>query len=166
MAEKEVGKRMLLKSGFWYTASMFLTRGMVFITMPIFTRLMTKAQYGDFAVFCSWQSILLIFCSLEVHGTLNLARFDYSEDEYKSYITSSLSLCTLITGALFGLYIAFPHIFDKLFLMKKKYMYIMFATLFTSPALTMFQTKQRVEYKYKTSSAISITASILSPIKL
>ena len=163
MTDKVVGKRMLLKSGFWYTASVFLTRGMVFITMPIFTRLMNKAQYGDFAVFCSWQSILLIFCSLELHGTLNLARFDYSEDEYKSYITSSLSLCSLITGVLFGLYCVFPHIFDKLFLMKKEYMYVMFAYLFTAPALTMFQTKQRVEYKYKTSSAISISASIISP---
>ncbi|MBP5489019.1 MAG: oligosaccharide flippase family protein [Lachnospiraceae bacterium] len=164
MADKVVGKRLLLKSGFWYVASMFLTKGMVFITMPIFTRLMTKAQYGDFSVFCSWQSVLIIFCSLEIHGTLNLARFDYSEEEYKSYITSSLCLSTLIAGVLFGLYLAFPHMFDKLFLMKKEYMYVMFAYLFTVPAIYMFQTKQRVEYKYKVSSTISLGASILAPI--
>lgn len=164
MADKVVGKRLLLKSGFWYIVSMFLTKGIVFITMPIFTRLMTKAEYGDFTVYCSWQSILLIACSLEIYATLNLARFDYSEKEYQSYITSALGLSTMITGVLFGLYLSFPNLFDRLFLMKKEYMYVMFAYLFTMPALSMFQTKQRVEYKYKTSSTISIIAAIASPI--
>ncbi len=164
MSNETVSKRTLLKSSFWYILSMFLTRGMVFITMPIFTRLMTKAEYGDFSVYCSWQAILLIFCSLELYGTINRARFDYTEkSEFDSYISSSLLLSLIITTLLFSLYLIFPHIFDKLFLLEKKYMYVMFAYLFTMPAFNMFQTKQRIEYKYKTSSVISLSLALVSP---
>ena len=78
-----VNTKILLKSSFWYVVSNFLTRGLVFITTPIFTRLMTTKQYGDFSVFASWQSIFLVICGLEIYATLNRARF---EDVYKRQV--------------------------------------------------------------------------------
>ncbi len=165
MAERRVGKRLLLKSGFWYVLSMFLTRGMVFITMPIFTRLMSKEDYGNFYVYVTWQQILLIICSVELYGTLNRARFDFPDKKnYNCYIASTLCLSTLITGVVFVLYVLFPHLFDAFFLLDRKYMYVMFVYLFAVPALNTFQAKQRVEYRYKTSAAVSISLSILSPL--
>lgn len=165
MADKPINKKLLVKSSFWYTVSMFLTRGIGFITTPIFTRLMPKEVYGDYSVFVTWQSILLIICSIEVHVTLNRARFDYTEKkDLDSYIISSLVLTTALTGVVFLLYMFFPHLFERLFLLDRKYMYVMFAYLFAVPALNMFQTKQRIEYRYKVSSTISITIALLSPL--
>lgn len=164
MSEK-VNRSLLLKSGFWYVVSSFLTKAMVFITMPIYTRLMSKEEYGDFSVFASWQAILVIVCGLEIYSTLNRARFDFTEeDALDSYITSSLTLSTLFTGVLFLFYLIFPHIFDRLFLLDRKYMFIMFAYLFALPAFSMFQMKQRVTYKYKLSAAISFGLSMASAI--
>lgn len=165
MSNKVVGKRTLLKSGFWYVVSMFLTRGMVFITMPIFTRIMTKEEYGNFSVFVSWQTILLIICSVDLYGTLNRARFDYPKaNDFHSYISSCLSLSFLITITVFIAYSIFPRYFDRFFLLNRSYMFVMFAYLLTVPALNMFMTMQRIEYRYKTSSAISISVAILSPV--
>lgn len=165
MGKERIDKKLLVKTSFWYTLSMFLTRGIGFITTPIFTRLMTKEQYGDFAVYASWQSILLTICSLELDGTINRARFDYPEKkDFHSYVSSALVLTSLITGVIFALYMIFPHIFDRFFLIDRKYMYIMFAYLFANPAARVFQTTQRIEYKYKVSSAISISVALLSPI--
>ncbi len=165
MAEKKIGKRLLLRTSFWYVLSMFLTRGMVFITMPIFTRLLSKEDYGNFYVYVTWQQILLIICSVELHGTLNRARFDFPEKkEFQSYIASTLCLSSFITAAFFIIYLAFPHTFDSFFLLDKKYIYILFLYLLFVPALNTFQSKQRVEYRYKTSSAISISLAVLSPI--
>lgn len=165
MEEKKISTKLLFKSSFWYTVSNFLTRSMTFITIPFFTRLFTKEQYGNFTVFASWQIILLSICGLEGYSTLNRARFDYSgEGEIDGYITSSLVLSTLFTGIIFILYIKYPTLFDGLFLMERKYMFMMFFYLFTYPAFAMFQAKQRVEYKYKLSSAISFLLSILSAL--
>jgi len=165
MEQKKVNTSLLLKSGFWYTVSSYLTRAMVFITMPIFARLMSKSEYGDFSVYANWQQILLIICGLEVYSALNRARFDFPEKkDLDGYITSSLVLCTLVTAVVFVLYLIVPNVFDRLFLIDRKYMYIMFAYLFTYPAFMMFQAKQRIEYRYKLNAAISFALTILSSI--
>ena len=161
--EKEISKKLLFKSGFWYMVSNYLTRAMVFITMPIFTRLMTKEQYGDFSVFANLQAIFIIICGLENYSTINRARFDFTDNgEFDGYITSSLTLSTIFTGIIFILYMIFPYIFDRVFLLDRRYIFVMFAYLFAFPAFAMFQAKQRIEYKYKINSLISVFLSIFS----
>lgn len=161
----EVTTATLVKSSFWYTLSGFLTRAMGFITVPIFTRLLTKEQVGDFTVYSSWQSILLIICGLEVYATINRARFDYKkEEEFNSYITSALVLSTAFTSVVLALYVLFPGLFYKVLLIDEKYMAMMFLYLLTYPAYGMFQAKQRIEYKYKLNAAIAFTIVVSSTL--
>lgn len=163
MEQKEINTKILLKSGFWYTAAFFFSRAMVFLTMPLFTRLLTNEEYGDFSIFANWQSILLIIFGLEIHSTINRARFDYKQPgELDEYISSSLVLCSLFTGTIFILYLIIPNLFDRLFLLDRKYMMIMFAYLFTYPAFAVFHAKQRVEYRYKLSTIIVFVILVLS----
>lgn len=164
MKEIAVSKKQLIKSGFWYTFSNFLTKATVFITMPIFTRLMSKEEYGDFTVFTTLQGILLIVCGIEVYSTLNRARFDFPEKELDGYITSALILSTVFTASLFLLYMIFPRLFGGLFLLDRRYILLMFAYLFTCPALYMFHTKQRIHYQYRLSAAITFFLSIASAL--
>lgn len=160
-----ISTKLLVKTGLWYTVSNFLTRAMSFITIPIFTRLMTKGEYGDFSVFAGWQSIFLIICSMEIYSTLNRARFDYDEEKrLDSYITSCLSLSTIITTVMFVTYLLFQSFFYNIFLLDKKYILIMFAYLYAQPAFLMFQAKQRIEYRYKLNAALSFFLIIISTL--
>lgn len=157
----------LVKSSFWYTVSGFLSKALVFLTTPLFTRLLTKEEYGNFTVFASWQSILMVICGLEVYGTLNRARFDFTkEGELDSYISSSLLLSTFFTTIVIVFYFFFPDLFHKVFLMDEKYMIVMFLYLLFYPAFGMFQAKQRIEYKYKLNAIITfilvISATLFS----
>ena len=105
----------LLKSGFWYTLSEFLTRAIGFITIPIYTRILTNAEVGDFSVYASWQVILVIVCGIEVYNTINRARFDYPlKKDFDAYITSCLLLSTIITTVVLFLYILFQDAFYKI----------------------------------------------------
>lgn len=166
--QKKTEKRntaILIKSGFWYTASNFLTKSIAFITIPFFTRIMSKQEYADFSVFASWQSIFLIVCGMEIYATLNRARFDYdTEQTLDSYISSCLLLSTIFTVAIFSFYLLHQSFFDKLFLLDRKYIFIMFGYLFTQPAFQMFQAKQRVEYRYKLSAGLSFFLVIFSTL--
>lgn len=154
---------MLIKSSFWYTLSTFLPRAMAFITTPIFTRILSKEQIGDFSVYTSWQSIFVGICGLQLHTTLNRARFDYrNESDLNSYISSSLTLSTLISVAFLALYLLFPNLFYRLLLIDRKHMVVFFLYLFTEPAFMMFQSKQRVEYRYRLSVVIGITITVVS----
>ena len=53
-----------IKASFWFLICSFLQKGISMITTPIFTRLLSTSEYGEFNVFNSWYSIAFIFVSL------------------------------------------------------------------------------------------------------
>ena len=52
------------KATIWFTMCSFIQKGISFITVPIFTRLMSTEQYGIYTVYLSWLQILTILTSL------------------------------------------------------------------------------------------------------
>ena len=52
------------KAALWFTICSFLQKGISFITVPIFTRLMSTEEYGTYTVYLSWLQILTIMTSL------------------------------------------------------------------------------------------------------
>lgn len=163
--EKTVGTGLLVKSSLWYTIANFVTRAIVFLINPVFARILSHAEYGDFTVFASWQAILIIVCGLEVYNTINRARFDFkTTDEFNAYISSSLVVSTLITAVFFAAYMIFPGFFYRIFLLPQRYMIVMFIYLFTFPAFSMFQAKQRIEYKYKLNATIAFLIALVSSV--
>ena len=162
---KTVSIRTLLKSGFWYTVSNFLTRTVGFLTIPIFSRILTKAELGNYLNYGVWLNILTIICGIEVYNTLNRARFDYPEEErFDAYVSSCLVLSTILTGIVFGLYLLFPDVFFNVLLIDHRFMVFMFLYLFMYPAYAMFQIKQRITYRYKLSAGISCGLALASSV--
>mgnify|MGYP000840349455 CR=1 FL=1 len=150
------------KSAIWYTAATFITKGLGFITIPLFTRIMTTEEFGLFNNFAAWQSILLSVLSLESYATLNRARLDYEGKELQDYqftlLTSGLGLTFLVALIL----VVAPAILEALTDLDRKYLYVLVFYLLFYPAFTMFQMLQRVQYKYKLSAGLSLGASLLA----
>lgn len=154
--KKDTDTKMIFKSSIWYIISNFLTRALSFITIPIFSRILTTEEFGKFHVYANWQNTLMIIAGLEIYATINRARFDYdSKESLNSYISTCLVVSTIITAVLFITYLIFNDTINKLFLMDKKYIMIMFAYLLTRPAFETFQIEQRVHYRYRLSAGIS-----------
>ena len=78
-----------LKVGFWYVASTFLAKSLSFITTPIFSRMMSESDYGEFSNFANWFTTLFIVTSVEMFNTLPRAYYDFSDDydQYNSSVT-------------------------------------------------------------------------------
>ena len=71
------------KASIWFLICAFLQKGISVLTTPIFTRLLTAAEYGQFNVFNSWLSILQIFISLNLSfGVYAQGLVKFSEDRY------------------------------------------------------------------------------------
>ena len=56
-----------MKASLWFLMCAFLQKGVSFITTPIFTRLLTTSEYGQYSVFNSWYSIVTVFVSLNLY---------------------------------------------------------------------------------------------------
>ena len=147
------------KAGIWYTISNFLVKSIVFITTPIFTRLLTHTEFGAFNNYMSWLSIISIFVTLNLESTLISARFDYSE-KFDEYILSMVSLSFLSTIIWWGIFNFQKNFFSSFFELDVKYINIMLIYLLFLPAVNMFQTRERYYFEYKKSVLISVVLSI------
>lgn len=136
------------KAGLWYTICNFLFRGLAFITTPIFTRLMTKAELGSFSNFSSWAIILSVVTSFDLAQSIIRSKLEH-EDDMDSYVWSILSFSTIWTLLVYGIVLLSPETFAGIMKIDVKYIHIMFLYLLAAPPYQMLITKHRAFYKYK-----------------
>lgn len=149
-----------LKAGIWYTLSNFLVKGIAFLSTPIFARMMSKADIGDYANFTSWLSILFVIFSGELFSSVSVARFDY-KDELDDYIASNLLLGTMISAGFSVLLLIFRNWAMKIFGFSMIEIYLLIGYCLVFPATQMFQLKRRIFYKYKSVIGLSIVSAIV-----
>ena len=149
----------VISSGIWYTLSNFLVKGIGFLTTPIFTRYLTKAEFGDFSNFATWTSIFAIIVSLNLESSLIRARFEF-EDDLDVYNLSMILLSTLSTTVWYIIVSIFSDYFQSMLSMGKNYIDAMFIYLLFYPVINIFQTSERFKYKYKWTVAISVILAL------
>ncbi len=152
-----------LKATLVFAIASFAASGINYITTPIFTRLLSGAEYGTVAVYNSWYSIIRVFASMTLifPGILNVGLYDHSENRWK-YLSSMLgitSLCSLVLGVLYGL---FPGAFQELLGLDHSLMVLMLLSCFALPATTFWTMKQRYEYRYQVTFFVSVGSAVLA----
>lgn len=96
-----------VKASFWFALCSFAQKGISFITVPIFTRLMSAEQYGMFSLYQSWDSVIIVFATLNLsYQVFNNGLVKY-EDDQEGYTSSMLGLSNACTTILLGLYLIF-----------------------------------------------------------
>lgn len=138
-------------------------KGLGFITIPIFSRLMSKAEFGYYNNFTAWLSLLTIVVTLSLTASLARGRFDYEKDIY-SFILSNLllgSATTVLFGVLFWCAKDFA---SSILSLDWIYIVIMFLSMVFMPAYNMFQQVQRFRYKYKLVVALTVGSGVVSVI--
>lgn len=85
----------LSRNFFYNTIGTVLLRGIGLITTPIIANILTTAEYGNISTYNLWSSFLGIFIGIQSVGTLNNALLDYTEKEYKKYLSNILFMSFL-----------------------------------------------------------------------
>lgn len=149
----------VIKSAAWYTASNLLVRASGFITIPIFTRLLTQAEYGQYNNFLSWVSVIGIITSVSLESTLISAKYDYEEsfDDYAFSITIISLVMAMFWWIVAGLCIP---LLSSLLSMDPVFINGMFVYLLFQPVVNIFQTLERFKFKWKATVASSMVVSI------
>ena len=77
-----------VKASVSYTVCNILQKSLSFITLPLFTRLLTTEQYGQYSVYTSWSSILTIFITLYLSSGSFFKAMVKFEDSRNQYLAS------------------------------------------------------------------------------
>lgn len=101
-----------VKASIAYMFCSVIQRSLSFITMPLFTRLLTTTQYGQYTIYSSWVSIFSIFLTLNLaYGTFSPAMMKFKDDR-EGYIASVQGICTVLSAVFLAIYLPFRNTFN------------------------------------------------------
>lgn len=153
-----------VKASFWFLICSFLQRGISVITTPIFTRLLTTAEYGNYNVFNSWLSIVTIFVTLHLYSgvyTQGLVK----NSENRNVYSSSLQGLTLVLSFVWTfIYLMSRDFWNSLLSLTTVQMLAMLVMIWSTAVFNFWAAEQRVNYKYKALVLVTLIISLAKPL--
>ena len=152
-------KNKVVRAGIAYTVGNVLLRGIAFLTLPIFTRILTMQEFGLFNVYVSYETILTIFSGVCLYGSLRTAWYDYrtSFDQYVS------SILTLSLGCMLILWIAanisYPFM-AQFFGFSRSILNVLVVHSYAMFVFQFYNIRLALEYRYKEYLIVSALNSI------
>lgn len=151
------------KAALWFTGCSFLQKGISFLVVPIFTRIMSSEQYGTYMVYLSWLQIMTIFTSLYLfNGAFDNAMVKY-QDKRDFYSSSMIGLTVVLNLIILTIFLLTGNLWEKSTGLDFTFIIFMFVESFASSLLLFWSARQRFEYKYVSLVAVTIFKSILNP---
>ncbi len=151
----------LKKASTYYLVGNLFNKGMAFLTVPIFTRILTTTDYGIVTTYNSWISILTMVMGFAIYMGIRAAFIDYSSkiDDFMAVTTTF----TLLSGAILSLFIGFG-----LLLFKVDFGVAMITLcLLQGLASALNQNYSMylmMQYQYKSRTALMILPNLISVI--
>ena len=153
-----------LKATIWFFVCSVLQRGISVITTPIFTRLLSTEEYGQFSVFNSWLTIAQIVVTLQLAGgvyTMGIVKF---KEEEKVFTSSLQGLNLVLCLAWTGVYWIFRDFWNQLFSLTTVQMLAMLLMIWSTAAFSFWMTTQRNQYRYHLLVAVTLAVSVAKPV--
>lgn len=87
----------VIKAGIGYTLGNYMLKGLSFLTVPVFSRLLSTSDYGIFNSYLAYQTIIFLLVGMALHASLKNAKYKY-EQEFSSYNSNCILLvvCNLV----------------------------------------------------------------------
>lgn len=153
-----------VKASLWFVVCAVLQKGIGTITTPIFTRIMTPDEYGQFNVFSSWQAIISVFVTLNLNaGVFSQGVVKFAKD--RPVFTSSLQgLCLMLCLLWSGIYLLAENFWNQLFGLTTVQMLSMLLMIWLSAVWGFWSMTQRVDFLYRRVVVISLIMSVMTPL--
>ena len=152
------------KASLWFAVCSIVQKGISLITIPLFTRLLTTEQYGEFSVYQSWYQIINVFATLNLSlGVFNNGMTKYPAERNK-YMSAMQGLSTVVTTLLFCVYLPFKDFINEFTGLSTLLMITIFAECLMIPALSFWTARQRYDFKYIALVVVTVGVAVLSPV--
>jgi len=134
------------------------------ITMPLFTRLLTQEEYGQYNVYLSWMGILTIFLTLNLaYGSFSKAMLSFEKDR-NGYIAAVQNITLVLTGIFLLIYLPLQKFWNPLLELPTELVLLMVAEIILQNALLCWYGHRRFTYQYKSVVAVTLLVAFSSPV--
>ena len=152
-----------VKASLWFLICSFLQKGISVISTPIFTRLMTTTEFGNYNVFNSWLEIIAIFVSFNLSYGVYVQGLVKFSDDNKIFSSTMQGLSLTLCSAWTVIYLLFREFWNGLFSLTTVQMLCMLVMIWTTAAFQFWSADQRWKLKYRMLVMITLLVSFLKP---
>ncbi len=152
------------RATFWITFCSFLQKGISFITLPIFTRLLSVADYGTVSIYSGWESVATYLVTFGVtYGGFNNAMIKFRDD--KEGYTSSLLGLILVIGLIWLLVcVTFSTSVVNLVGLPVYLIAFLFIEVISRSVYDIWVSRMKFDYEYRKMVKASLLMGLLCPI--
>lgn len=152
------------RASLWFLICGFLQKGISFLTTPVFTRVMTEAQYGSFSVYNSWLSIVQIIVSLNLAAGVYTRGLVKNEEDQNRFSSAMLGLSTTCMAVGWVIYALLHKQINAWLGLSTGLMAAMFLEIWGTAAYQFWSNRERVHYRYKKLAALTVLYVLLRPV--
>ena len=159
MASDNDNGNKVVRSSIWYTIANVSIRAVAIITTPIYTGMLTTADYGRANTFNSWIDVFNVFACLCVVYSIGRAKLDF-KDRFDEYMSALQGLSSSFGFVLLIFAFIFREALSGWIRYEVPLAVGLFAYLCVSPSVEYMMQKCRYEYRYKENILISVITCI------
>lgn len=86
----------VIKAGIGYLIGNLLVKGLSFLSIPIFVRIMTTEEFGLYNIYISYESIFCVILGISIHVSIRSAKYKYQEN-LTQYIFTNIVVVMIST---------------------------------------------------------------------
>lgn len=152
-----------LKAALWFLVCSVLQKGISTITTPIFTRLLTTEEYGNYSVFNSWLSIITVIITLSLTNGVNVQGLIKYSESRDIFLSSLQGLTLVLTISWTAIYVLFRGFWNQLLSLTTVQMFALLIIAWSTTVFEIWSGEQRVKFSYKRLVVISVLVAIAKP---
>ena len=152
-----------VKASLWTIVCSVLLKGISFITLPVFTRLLTTSEYGILAIYSSWVSLISILLTFTVWGgVFNVGMVKYPNRAHFVSAIQGLSVTSVTTTWFVSLFFLEP--LSRWLGINQFLVICMFVEILVTIPFNIWLGEQTYDFLYKKKVIITICMSVLNPL--
>lgn len=161
---KYKGLSITIKATIWFTLCNLILKGISFIMVPLFSRLLTPSEYGILSVYMSFEQIILTLATWETAlSAYQKGLFKYKEN-IRFFTISTLLFSNIITILFFSIVFAFYSSFNRFTGLSFQNTIWLCLYMLVQPAYSCWLIEMRTKYEYKKATVVTILYSITSVV--
>lgn len=162
--KKRASLKLPARAGVWNVISGLIARGVGVVGTPLFTRLLTPAEYGLYPHYTTWLSVLTALVTAGLTGSAiyrGLQKYSHRSEEFISAATG-LALGTSCALILIGIPLA--PILTSITGLEGRILLALGAEIAFSSTVALRSATLRYRYKYKVLALINLFSAIGTPL--
>lgn len=161
MKIKSITKNKILTASLWNFIGTFLMKVITFVSVPIFTRILSPEDYGIVSTYTTYISFLGILIGLSLNTATANARIDFA-DRFNDYNASIIKASFLIFIAELILGNFFCSLIETWLSVNRFYLNLIFFIAYAEYIVNTYYKINTVDFRFKNNMKISISNALIS----